>query len=430
MEVGRYTYDDVRVVFRAAQRSGTYRVTAIDLSAGTTVEGSFVSPLDGDDVMRGIAPRLATTREVAPADHVDVRSPAEVAEGIGARLAHALLTGPVGELYATAVERVGSSVDRGVRLSLSLGEAPQLLGVPWELLFVAPRFLASQRRTPVVRLLEMNRTALPAPVAGPLSLLCVVSSPADLPRLDVDAERRRIEQALTTVREQRLVDVTWLHPATPDTLRTTLLDGAYHVIHFVGHSDFTAAGDGVVFLENDAGGAVPLESTLLANLIADQSATLRLVVLNSCKGARTTADDPAAGVAATLISLGLPAVVAMQFPISDDAAIVFAEALYATLIARRQPVDAAVGEARKAISATIPGAEWATPVLFLRDPLANLFDFVSGPSEERGLDTRPTVTVTDSGPVAIGGNVTISGGVAGGRDVRIGRSGHEGGHDG
>ena len=50
--------------------------------------------------------------------------------------------------------------------------------------------------------------------------------------------------------------------------------------------------------------------------------------------------DPYAGVATTLVQLGVPAVVAMQFEISDRAAIVFAEELYANLIARRDPIDA------------------------------------------------------------------------------------------
>ena len=41
--------------------------------------------------------------------------------------------------------------------------------------------------------------------------------------------------------------------------------------------------------------------------------------------------------------LGVPAVVAMQFEISDGAAIVFAEELYTNLIGRQDPIDAAVG---------------------------------------------------------------------------------------
>jgi hypothetical protein len=44
-------------------------------------------------------------------------------------------------------------------------------------------------------------------------------------------------------------------------------------------------------------------------------------------------------------------VIAMQFEITDDAAITFAEQLYAA-IADGYPVDAALGEARRAIFAS------------------------------------------------------------------------------
>ena len=67
----------------------------------------------------------------------------------------------------------------------------------------------------------------------------------------------------------------------------------------------------------------------------DDQVQLQLVVLNSCQGARTTLADPFAGVATTLIQSGVPAVVAMQFEISDEAAIVFAEELYTNLIGAR-----------------------------------------------------------------------------------------------
>ena len=113
---------------------------------------------------------------------------------------------------------------------------------------------------------------------------------------------------------------------------------------------------------------------MLANLLGDQ-AQLQLVVLNSCEGARTTLTDPFAGVATTLIQSGVPAVVAMQFEISDEAAIVFAEELYTNLIGRQDPIDAAVAEARKAVFVEVDELEWATPVLFLRDPAIALFSF-------------------------------------------------------
>ena len=55
----------------------------------------------------------------------------------------------------------------------------------------------------------------------------------------------------------------------------------------------------------------------------------------------------------------------MQFEISDDAAILFAEELYTNLIGRQDPIDASVAEARKAIYIELDKVEWATPVLFL-----------------------------------------------------------------
>ena len=69
--------------------------------------------------------------------------------------------------------------------------------------------------------------------------------------------------------------------------------------------------------------------------------------------------DPYAGVATTLVHLGVPAVVAMQFEISDEAAILFAEELYTNLIGRQDPLDSAIGEARKAIYAEVDLADGA-----------------------------------------------------------------------
>ena len=55
----------------------------------------------------------------------------------------------------------------------------------------------------------------------------------------------------------------------------------------------------------------------------------------------------------------------MQFPISDQAAGVFAEEFYAAL-ADAYPADVALAEARKAISVQCDTAEWGTPVLYMR----------------------------------------------------------------
>ena len=281
-----------------------------------TWRGEFRVPLSDAELAGAVQGVVAHARGAATRDIGGEPRPAPDAEGVGAALAAALLTGPVGEGYAAA-RTAASRTGNGVRLSLSLAAAPALLSVPWEFLYQRPRFLASQRKSPVVRLLDTGVEAEAVVIDSAVRILGVVASPADLTPLDVAKERAGVEQAVAAMRELGRVELDWLEPATPRRLRETLRDGSYHVLHFIGHSAFTDAGDGVVFLEDDDGKAKAVDETLLANLLADQD-RLRLVVLNSCEGARTTVSDPYAGVATTLVSLGVPAVVAMQFQISDD----------------------------------------------------------------------------------------------------------------
>ncbi|MCG8423789.1 MAG: SUMF1/EgtB/PvdO family nonheme iron enzyme, partial [Proteobacteria bacterium] len=103
--------------------------------------------------------------------------------------------------------------------------------------------------------------------------------------------------------------------------------------------------------------------------------TLRLAVLNACEGARISQADPYAGVATSLIKQGVPAVIAMQFEITDTAALAFADELYSALV-DGLPVDAAVADARTAIYALPSDIEWGTPVLYMRAKDGVLFDAV------------------------------------------------------
>jgi len=126
---------------------------------------------------------------------------------------------------------------------------------------------------------------------------------------------------------------------------------------------------------------MPVTGEQLSVMLRDHT-SLRLAVLNACEAGRIDPADPFGGIADTLVRRGIPAVIAMQFEISDTAAIEFAPALYGALAAGR-PVDAAVAEARKAIYAVSP-VEWATPVLHLRAGNAHLFD-ITQPARTPGL---------------------------------------------
>jgi multiple sugar transport system substrate-binding protein len=148
----------------------------------------------------------------------------------------------------------------------------------------------------------------------------------------------------------------------------------------------------------------------LAELLDDHY-PLRLVFLNSCEGARGSENDAFSSTAATLVRRGVPAVVAMQYEITDSAAIEFSRDFYEAL-ADNLPVDAAVTEARAAVSMDSM-LEWRTPVLYMHSPDGRVFDVLTSSPRahpppvtedrqaEAGADAEPgsSVDVTvSSGP--------------------------------
>lgn len=372
-----YSYDDLQVTL-TPRDDGAYDMES-SFPDGSSLRTVFTVSIPVDQLEQAVVSMARTrsriargepaTREVEPADDDMVMDAVQ----LGGALADALFAGGVGAAY-DAARSASSAAQRGLRLTLSLGGAPALLSLPWEFLYRRPRFLASQRHTPLVRRLDTGSATAPPAITSTVRILGVVASPGDLAPLDVTAERARVEQAVAKMVTAGRVQLDWLEPATPRRLREALRDSSYHVLHYVGHSTFTSEGTSAIYLQDDSGTSTAVDNTVLANLLSDQN-TLRLVVLNSCEGARTTLSDPYAGVATTLIELGVPAVVAMQFEISDKAAILFADELYTNLIGRQDPIDAAVAEARKAIYIEIDRVEWGTPVLFVRDPDVQLFDF-------------------------------------------------------
>ena len=116
------------------------------------------------------------------------------------------------------------------------------------------------------------------------------------------------------------------------------------------------------------------------SFLADHK-SLRMVVLNCPGGPRGSGRDLFSSTAATLVRYGVPAVLAMQFEISDQMAIELYRTFYGAL-SEGLPVDAAVSEARKSGSLVqTRSAEWMSPVLFMRSPDGVLFRSQPQPTE-------------------------------------------------
>jgi hypothetical protein len=291
---------------------------------------------------------------------------------------------------------------KGLRITLALADASDLMNLPWEYLYDDPSFLSISTWTPVVRYLNLPRARRPLPVTTPLRILGMVSAPSDAVVLDVEREKRLLEEALTDLVGSGGVEISWLEKATLRGLQRELRRGPYHVFHFIGHGGYDhAAEDGVLLLEDEEGRGRVVSGSQLGTMLADHT-TLRLAVLNACEGARTSVDDPFAGVAASLVQREIPAVIAMQFEITDRAAIVFASEFYAAL-ADGYPVDSAVAEARKAIFADANDIEWGTPVLFMRVPDGRIFDVThraAPPEVAEEEPEQPPPAAAEPAPVA------------------------------
>jgi formylglycine-generating enzyme required for sulfatase activity len=290
------------------------------------------------------------------------------ARDFGQKLFEALFSGEVRSRYDVSLDRAEQQV-KGLRLKLRI-QAPELAALPWELLYDPSRdeYVCLSRDTPLVRYLELSQPIWPLVVSPPLHILGVVSSPCDLVPLDIAQEKQRVEEGLSDLQAQGLVTLTWLAGQTWRDLLQETRGGPWHVLHFIGHGGFDQkAGEGFIVLADEKGKARRLSADELGLLLADHH-SLRLVLLNSCAGARGGERDVFSSAAATLVRRGIPVVVAMQDEISDGAAIEFSRTFYEAL-ADGLPVDAAVAEVRKAISLAVPDAvEWAAPALFMRAP--------------------------------------------------------------
>jgi tetratricopeptide (TPR) repeat protein len=243
----------------------------------------------------------------------------------------------------------------------------------------ARRFLALSEWTPVVRYLEFPGRVRPLAVRPPLRILVLIASPTDFPQLDTTAEWEKLREALGDLQLAGRVLVDRVPSGTLADLQRQLRRNDYHVFHYIGHGGYDPqVDDGVLVLEGPNGRGQQVSGQDLGVLLHDHR-TLRLAVLNSCEGARGGRADPYSGTAQSLVRQGIPAVVAMQFEITDTAAITLARSLYEA-VADGYPLDAALAEARKAVRHQPNPVEWGTPVLYLRAPDGRIFDVPSGQS--------------------------------------------------
>lgn len=287
-------------------------------------------------------------------------------EALGSALYDALFPRSVARAFSRSYSEL--SPDAHLRLRLVI-RPPELNILPWELVYDPDQefFLAARQTYPVVRFFESDTPSTNQPVPRPLQVLYVTAQPSDLPPLDVSLSQAALQTALG-----RQAEVTVLAEATPARLREALRQPRFHILHFDGHAWFDPdQHQGYLGLQDEQGQSQPLSGEMLASYMA--GSTVRLVTLAACESGMDANDRRYSGIAYQLMKAsGLPAVVAMQFRVPDEAAIAFTQGFYSAL-ADNLPVDEAVAQGRLAIleklgSQPFNSPAWGTPVLFLRTP--------------------------------------------------------------
>jgi tetratricopeptide (TPR) repeat protein len=370
---------------------------------------------------------LARTRErrLAPGGETPLRSGVEAAAvagaplheaslAVGAALARTFLAGAAGVALRDAVRRAEGA---GASLELGLEVADERLrGLPWETLRLPEADgtggadgdpLALHPRVHLFRAAAADGPTPAISIPGPLRILVAIASPeaggGEL--LDYEKELARILDAVEPARRLGKAHVQILHRGTVAAIREALEAERFHVLHLSCH-----AGPGVLVLETEEGDADEVSADRLWREALPPDRGVPLVVLAGCATAlevrrarteleRGEGEEVLPGLAAALLEHGVPAVLAMQAPVSDRYATDLAGRLYGALATQAEPAPlAALARARLEAEGSRRGlepgapdfhlAEWATPALYLRGAPQRLYD-PAAPFAEIGVAPEP-----------------------------------------
>jgi WD40 repeat protein/CHAT domain-containing protein len=326
---------------------------------------------------------------------------------LGQTLYNALFISPI--LLAFDKAQDSARAGTGLRLRLRI-EPPELAALPWETLYDGQHWLSDQSHKPLVRQLILapgSKTPKKLQVQGALRILFVGASPQaeGLPNLKIEKTASKLKELLEEHIKNKKIVFDVLVNATPAKLQQKMLLKDYHILYFAGHGSqkeiFLDDGQGkpdlsllqlilrscservslimsfvlcVEGIKRERGGKQPFSAEDLAEALEEGKPT-RLVFLAACKTSAAPYESGLlAGFAQKLAKQSnLPAIVAMQYSISNMPANDLTSQFFAALAAE-WPVDVALAEARKVlIRQGVVGRDVFSPVLYLQAEDGALF---------------------------------------------------------
>ncbi|NQT80160.1 MAG: CHAT domain-containing protein [Candidatus Aminicenantes bacterium] len=369
-------YEDFRITITTKAKQG-HRVH-IDSPAGDFT-GYFINSIDKsgfDKMLRDNGLRVKSLKDARSRKGLrgikQVKS-TEKLEDIGKELFKALFQGEILNAYNKSQGMVYER-KRGLRIRIRIDpgieEYAELINLPWEFLYDETENLPFEllKKRTVIRDSFTPEPLTSLEVESPLRVLAVVSDPKNYPPLKLGREIKFLKKISD---QTPYIKVKFLRKTTIEELLNEMGKSKYHVFHFMGHGGY----DGrkkrcVLIFKGDKNLGFTVDGKQLSTSLSD---SFRLVFLNACETARIPEENPFEAIPTEFLQGGIPAVLSMQFPITDTAAIKFCEYFYRCLT-KGLPVDQCVGKGRQQISFKQGiSTEWGTPVLFMRSKNGVIF---------------------------------------------------------
>jgi CHAT domain len=345
------SYTEFEIEFQPRNRE-VYVISVRSLAGEGT--GTLHSPSD-DPAFQQLCARLA----IFDTDE-------EILRQIGNQLFNALFSGEIGKLYAASRSMLKEDQGIIIRLRIPAG-AEEIAALPWEFMAEPGSEPLVLLDAPIARYLP-QQTPLPT-LHATLPLKVLLTGAQTPPPAAIERELQAVKEALEGLGDH--VQIQLVPHLTAAALREHLRE-EFHIWHFVGHGGFDKAGTTAQLLFEDASGDADSISARELNIMLNRSG-IRLVVLNACNSGKL-AIEPFRSIAPALIRAQIPAVVAQQFKVPEEATRAFVTDFYRSL-ASGFPIDDCITEGRKAImgSSGLGQADWGIPVLYTRMASGRLF---------------------------------------------------------
>jgi CHAT domain-containing protein len=251
---------------------------------------------------------------------------------------------------------------------------PDLLRIPWEFMFDGKHFLSASPEMTMTRALKRTSSAIKEEVAGRLKTLAVVPAPVDLPEL----YRPRAEREHVIIREflgcpeiSDKVELNFLERSSLENLKQKLDDEEHHVLLFTTHGIYSQKGHMCyVLFEDEFGNSKRADSETMADLLAGHR-SLRLVMLSCCHTVLAVGHRVLGELPVALLSKGVPAVIVMQYSVTDQSAVKLSGQLLRG-ICQGMSLDRALANARRTLlRAGHEGlVDFGSPILYSDHPEA------------------------------------------------------------